>query len=1281
MRVFSKVYNFDGFLVQLNRKYNIKSQGMFRNLLMTLAIVLATSVLAFAQQGRLKGKVTDETGQPVSFANIVLEKGGTMIGGATSDFDGNYDINPIPPGTYDLKASFVGYNNYVLNGIVIPANKITDWNIKMQSGAISLTEVTVIDYEVPLISKDNTTSGASITAEEIAKLPNRSATGVASTVGGVFSADGEVGSIRGSREGAVTYIDGVKVIGSSSVPQSAIDQVDVILGGTPAMYGDAMGGIINVTTKGPSRTFGGGLELETSVEGYGRNRLGFSVQGPLIKGKNAESSLLGFFLAGDLSYNKVGSLSATGFYTATDAWQKEIEQTPLVLSGVGAGTYQKASFTKKDDLVYSKVSTNTSNYSINLSGNINVRTTETINLTIGGSFVRSSGHDFARSFSYFNTAKNSIYKQGTTRGYVRFTQRFPTAPESTSLIRNFYYSIQADYTRFTSEDGDPDLWDNLFAYGNLGRFTTYNTPTYPLGEVDSVLVDGNTYKNFTNVMVLNSWDYDTLVKFERSEFNPLLANYTDYYMDLYRDYGALGYYDNFTNLQLGGALLNGRSVPYIYGLFAAPGALMSGYGMSVSDQVALNVNASMTIGNGESSHEVKLGFQYEQRNSSGMNYSTDYWTLMRGLVNTHIAELDMAHPYATSYDGFVDTVRFHRYYDGEAQYVFDKNLRTAMGLPVNGTDYILIDSYNFNDNSIMYYDEDGNMHKGYVKGGLDVSMFSPDELTRDGNLYVSYYGYTYDGKKLKWNERPTLEDFFTQTTKDANGNEFLARPVASSQPIYTAGYIQDKFAFKDLIFQIGVRADRFDANQFVLKDPFILYDYKKVGDLIQDGKIEIKNAGTWVDVPDNIGDDYAVYVNKVSDIQEIVGYRYGTTWYNAEGAEIASPTALDKGSGISPWVNDPDQKRVNKDSFEDYKPTWNFMPRISFSFPISDEALFFAHYDVLTQRPSSAYFVTPLDYYYFNENSSSIANPNLKPMQTVDYELGFTQKINNTSSFTITAYYREIRNMIQMYRLTGAYPKDYTSYSNLDFGTTKGLTAEYDLRRTKNVRVRANYTLQYANMTGASTSTASALISAGVPNLRSTFPTGFDRRHAISLTVDYRFGRGKKYDGPVINREKSGKTPIQLFADAGVAMTVTGGSGAPYTASRTVSSPLSGSVNLLEGTYFGSRMPASFKIDLRADKDFAITLGGNKEGRQGHEVYFNVYVNITNLLNAKNILGVYNATGDADDDGYLTSSKYRQEILNQLDPEAFIDMYSIYVNNGGHYSTPRQIKVGASFNF
>ena len=263
----------------------------------------------------------------------------------------------------------------------------------MASGAINLNEVTVIDYEIPLISKDNTTSGASITAEEISKLPNRSAEGVASSVGGVFSQDGEVGSIRGSREGAVYYIDGVKVIGSASVPQGAIDQVDVILGGTPAMYGDAMGGIINMTTKGPSRTWGGGLEVEQSVEGYGHTRIGGSLQGPLIKSrKDDKEALLGFFLAADYNYNKYGSLSATGFYHATDEWQDYIEKNPLRLSTMGSGSNVTAAYTMADNLVHTKLLNNSSNRNINVTGNINGRTGSTTNLTLGGSLYRSYGH-------------------------------------------------------------------------------------------------------------------------------------------------------------------------------------------------------------------------------------------------------------------------------------------------------------------------------------------------------------------------------------------------------------------------------------------------------------------------------------------------------------------------------------------------------------------------------------------------------------------------------------------------------------------------------------------------------------------------------------------------------------------------------------------------------------------------------------------------------------------------------------------------------------------------
>lgn len=82
---------------------------MTKRLLFALSFLLATNMLAYAQQGRLQGKVFEKgTREPVSFANIVLENGGTIVGGATSDFDGNYVINPIPPRPLRPQGYFCG---------------------------------------------------------------------------------------------------------------------------------------------------------------------------------------------------------------------------------------------------------------------------------------------------------------------------------------------------------------------------------------------------------------------------------------------------------------------------------------------------------------------------------------------------------------------------------------------------------------------------------------------------------------------------------------------------------------------------------------------------------------------------------------------------------------------------------------------------------------------------------------------------------------------------------------------------------------------------------------------------------------------------------------------------------------------------------------------------------------------------------------------------------------------------------------------------------------------
>lgn len=1247
---------------------------MLRKLLFSLCIVLTSWSLAFAQQGRLKGVITDKaTGETIPFANVVLESGGIQVGGASSDFDGNYDINPIPPGTYDLKATFVGYNTFIMKGVVIPPNKITFQAISLSMQSEVLDAVEIVDYKVPLISKDQTSSGATITAEEIAKMPSRSAEAVAATVGGVFSSDGEVGNMRGARsEGTVYYIDGVRVIGSSSVPQSAIDQVEVMLSGTPAMYGDATGGIINMTTKGPSREFGAGVELEQSVDRYGHSRVGVNMQGPLIKTRDKKEAILGFFLAGEFNYNKDGAISSIGHYKATDDWLNYIQQNPLRIGSDGNGVYANGEYTRMGSMEYIKNSKNTSNWNTSVTGNINIRTTETINLQIGGNYNKSKGHGYSRSQEYFNFNKNYTYENQTWRVYGRFSQRFPTAPESTSLVKNFYYSLQVDYSRYNASNYDPDHKKDIWKYGYLGKYSIYKSPSYALGsatvtERDPVTGDSIGVHTYNNVWVTTSWDYDTLVSFTPGSFNPLLSNYTSQIYSLYDD--PYSHYDNMVNLQLNKGLLNSSSPSAFYGLYGAPGSVQTNYAYSESDLFNINLATAMTIGN----HELKIGFQYEQRNSRSYGVSGyNLWYLMRNLANFHIDQLDMSQAHAISHNGFVDTVMYPRMYNAADQYQFDVNLRKALGLSVTGTDWINTDSYDFNDNTIEYYDSEGVMHKAVLKDGFDISMFTPDELTQDGNSYVSYYGYDYKGNKLK--RQPSFDDFFTE--KDENGN--YTRPVGSFRPIYMAGYIQDKFAFKDLIFNVGVRVDRFDANQKVLKDPYILYDYYTVGDKIN-GQRQIQLADqSYATVPSNISDGCAIYVNKVDDVTKVMGYRDGNTWYNAEGAEISDPTTLSAGFGVNAWIKNSDQQNVDQNSFKDYTPQWNVMPRISFSFPISDEALFYAHYDVLTQRPSNNY-TNIYNYYYFSQISGSINNPSLKPTQTIDYELGFQQKLTNTSSLTITAYYRELRNMIQLYRYTGAYPKDYTSYSNLDFGTVKGLTASYDLRRTKNVRLRASYTLQFTNATGASTTTMSALIAAGVPNLRSTFAMPWDRRHQFNITLDYRFASGKDYDGPVSKREKSGKKPIQWLANTGLSITMQGGSGTPYTASSNINSPLTSSTNVLKGSYYGSRLPWAFRFDLRLDKDIYFKM--NKKKENPREAYLNVYLQILNVLNSKNVVNVYSSTGNPNDDGYLSAPEWQREINTQTNADSYRELYSLYVNSFYNYSSPRQFRIGVIFNF
>jgi outer membrane receptor protein involved in Fe transport len=302
-------------------------------------------------------------------------------------------------------------------------------------------------------------------------------------------------------------------------------------------------------------------------------------------------------------------------------------------------------------------------------------------------------------------------------------------------------------------------------------------------------------------------------------------------------------------------------------------------------------------------------------------------------------------------------------------------------------------------------------------------------------------------------------------------------------------------------------------------------------------------------------------------------------------------------------------------------------------------------------------------YYITTQGTNTINNPNLKPEKTIDYEFGFQQKLNDVSSLKLSTFYREMRDMVQVQYIYGAYPADYITQTNIDFGTVKGMSLTYDLRRVSNVRMTASYTLQFANGTGSSTETAKTLIASGEPNIRTTLPLNFDQRHAITVTLDYRFKGGEAYNGP----KWFGGKPI--FENTGANFTIRYGTGTPYSKRDVVTNYLVGSMN-------GSRMPSTFTIDMRIDRDIRI---GKEDAK--HPMGLNVYLTVQNLLDTKNVISVYSTTGNPDDDGYLASANNQALIDSQNDPDSYRMYYSMYLQRPWMYSLPRRIQIGAILSF
>jgi len=212
-----------------------------------------TPVLLLAgTQGKIRGKVVDgQTGEPLIGAAVVVV--GTPLG-STTDISGEFSILRLDAGTYQVKASYIGYQSVSISNIRVNADLTTDANFKLSPEGVTVGTVEII-AERPLINKSATNSVRIIDGEAITALPTRGVDAVVRLQPGVVQQGGNV-FVRGSRPDQTAYqIDGVSINNllaggrGITITDAAIEQIQVQSGGYPAEYTGANGGIITSTIK------------------------------------------------------------------------------------------------------------------------------------------------------------------------------------------------------------------------------------------------------------------------------------------------------------------------------------------------------------------------------------------------------------------------------------------------------------------------------------------------------------------------------------------------------------------------------------------------------------------------------------------------------------------------------------------------------------------------------------------------------------------------------------------------------------------------------------------------------------------------------------------------------------------------------------------------------------------------------------------------------------------------------------------------------------------------
>ncbi len=249
-----------------------------------LTLVVGVEFASAQSRSRIEGTVKDaKTGEVLPGANVLIV--GTSLG-AVTDLNGHFIVVNVPVGTYDVKASMVGYTSELVKSVLVSVERVATVDFLLEPATIHAKELVGLPTRTQL-NKEVSSTQLVATGSEITNTAGiREINAFLTKLPGVSTTDNGFLTIRGGSADQVgTLVNGLPydnaAVGNAetSIPLSAIEQVSVLAGGYNAEYGNFRSGLIDITTKsGTQHAYHGTIDI--SADQSHLRRFGNSLYDP-----------------------------------------------------------------------------------------------------------------------------------------------------------------------------------------------------------------------------------------------------------------------------------------------------------------------------------------------------------------------------------------------------------------------------------------------------------------------------------------------------------------------------------------------------------------------------------------------------------------------------------------------------------------------------------------------------------------------------------------------------------------------------------------------------------------------------------------------------------------------------------------------------------------------------------------------------------------------------------------------------------------------------------------